>query len=359
MKAYDKNLNIKKGIPLGFIILATFILITSSGCRSDSPPPEKKHPVAVRIIKPMITDLNDRLSYLGTIHSQKEVKIIARVQGTVTELPFREGQQVSQGEKIAQIEAPELQAVVDRLQVEKEYWCRRYESDRRLVAAKALPEEQMETSKRACLSARAALSEAKSRLAKSLERSPFSGEVLKWFVEPGQSVMPGQPLLLLGDDNIEIQVEVLEEDLRRGLTVGTPVIVHHPDGTELETRIKEIAPQSFGLSRAFLVKIEVPPSYGKVWRKGESVKLDFILKSVHAAVAVPIDAIADRAENPHIFLIREERAILQKVKLGIQQGNLVQVDFPYNGQDFVAITNLERLKDGEPVYTVFAGEELR
>jgi len=328
------------------------ILIMLWSCSNNPDEHTAIRPVAVRTAKPVVMDLGSRLSYMGTVHSQKEVKVIAQTQGKVISLPFEEGSKVNPGDVVARIDAPELRAVVKRLQAEKDYWCRRYEADQRLVAAEALPQEQMESSKRACLNARAALAEAESRLAKTVEKSPVRGEVLKWFVEPGQSVMPGQPLLLLGNDNLEIHAEVIEEDLQRGIAVETPAEIETGTGNRFRTKVSEIAPMSSGFSRTFTVKLPVPKSYAQNLRKGASVNINFILKVSEGAIALPLNAIADRDNNPHIFLIKDERAIQQPVKLGLEQDGWIEVSFPWNGKDAVAISNLGSLADSIPVFSV-------
>ncbi len=339
-----------------FIVFILSTLIFLQSCNNKKDTAAEINPVAVRVVKPQITTLQEKISYVGTIQAYREVKVISRVPGTILSLPAAEGTRVKKGEVVARIYAPELEATVQRLQAEVDYWTRRYEADQRLEAENAIPPEQVAMSRRAYLSAKASLEGAQSNLDKTIERSPFDGEVLRWMVDPGQPVMPGQPILILGDNNTEVQVEVIEEELKRGLQTGTPVVLHKKDGTSVQSAVREIAPLASGISRTFIVRIAVPPSLRNEWRKGESVKLDFILKSVANAVAVPIEAIADRDVKPHIFLVRDDKAYRQDVRPGIQQGNLVQVDFPYNGQDLVVVTNLELLSDGIPVFTVQTGE---
>ncbi len=334
------------------ILGLTVVLGMLPGCRKGSSGEEQIQPVAVRVVQPVRTTLREEISYLGTVKSVREVRVISRVQGTILSMPIQEGQKVRKGQTVVRILAPELEATVQRLQAEVDYWSRRYEADQRLEKEKAIPPEQVAMSRRAYLSAKAALQGARANLDKAVEKAPFNGEMLKWLVDPGQPVMPGQPILILGDNRCEAQVEVIEEDLRKGLRVGMPVIVQAKDGKTVQSTVKEIAPQASGASRTFLVKIPLPQSSRETWRKGESVQLTFVLNTAREAVAVPVEAIADRDNQPHIFLIRDGKAYRQDVSPGIQEGNLVAVDFPYNGTDLVAITNLGLLKDSIPVFAV-------
>ncbi len=333
-------------------LLAAALLAGLGGCARQDAATETERPIAVRTILPARIDLSHRLEYLGTVRSQKEVNIIARAQGTVMRLPFAEGETVSVGDTVAVLDAPELRAVVQRLQAEKDYWCRRYESDQRLVKANALPREQMEVSKRACTSATAAHTEARSRLAKTAETSPVAGEVLQWFVEPGQSVMPGQPILLLGNRVLEIHTDVIEEDLQKGIQPGTAAVIEPGNRIRFNSRVTEVSPMSKGPARTFTVKLSVPASQAAALRNGASVNVNFILRESKSTLAVPISAIADRDRQPHIFVIRDDLAFRQPVRLGIEQNGWIEADFPWNGSDAVAITNLASLKDSVRVYSV-------
>jgi RND family efflux transporter MFP subunit len=335
-----------------FKILSVAIPLALGSC--GNPPDEEKavQPIAVRTVKPVVMDLGSRVSYMGTVHSEKEVKVIAQIQGTVAGLPVGEGDQVNAGDIVVTLDVPELRAVVERLESERDYWCRRYEADQRLVAANALPREQMESSQRACRSGRAAVAEAESRLEKATGRSPVNGEVLKWFVESGQSVMPGQAILLLGTHSLEIHVEVVEEDLQRGVVVGTTAAIETAAGERLTTAVSEVAPASSGSARTFTVKMPLPAEERPRLRTGVSATVIFVLQVRKNATAVPVDAIADRSGDPHIFLINGDRAVRQTVRLGAEQDGWIEVDFGWNGEDAVAITNLGMLMDSRPVFSV-------
>ena len=337
-------------------LISTILLVATPFVfgHCGNPPDEEPavQPVAVRMVKPVVMDMGSRVSYMGTIQSRKEVTVIAQVQGTIATLPVEEGGDVGVGDIVATLAVPELRAVVERLESERDYWCRRYAADQRLVAIDALPREQMESSQRACRSGRAAVAEAESRLEKATGRSPLNGVVLKWFVEPGQSVMPGQAILLLGTDRLEIDVEVVEEDLQRGVVVGTAAEIETAAGEHLITEVSEIAPMSSGPARTFTVKLPLPSGDSRRLRTGASATVTFVLDVSKDATAVPVDAITDRDRDPHLFLINGDRAVRQPVALGVEQDGWIEVDFPWNGEDAVAITNLGVLTDGRPVFSV-------
>lgn len=331
------------------VLTAIAVLLTYCSGQQEA---DKKAPVAVRAFKPQQLNLAERLSYLGTIHARREVTVIAQVQGTVQSLPLAEGAEISKGGILARLYAPELEAAVQRLQADRDYWNKRYETDKRLLEQKAIPSEQLEASRRASSAARAAYEEAASRLKKTIEKSAFNGFVLKWFVEPGQHVMPGQPLLLIGDARYEIRVNVIEEDVRRGLRTGSAAEIRLTDGTRRVGRIAEIAPMAEVYSRTVTVKIHWFEEEALFIRYGAATAVDFILKEQKRALAVPVGAVATDDGGSHLYLIRDKRAYKQPVQTGIEENGWVAVEFDWNGSDLVAATNLNSLSDSVRVFSV-------
>lgn len=347
-----RTLGSKKSTLLILLTMLAPLAVISCGDSDDGSPVSR--PVAVRVAKPIITDMQSRLTYMGTVHANREVRVIAQVQGTVMRLPKLEGASIITGDLVAEIDVPDLRANVERLTAERDYWCRRHESDQRLVQAEALPQEQAEASLRACRSAKAALAEVEARLAKANEISSINGRVLSWLVEPGQHVMPGQPILLLGDDDLEIHVEVVEEDLQRGVIAGTPVEVQYQRGGNLQSTVAEVAPVASGPGRTFTVELPMPLSgnHREELRIGSSMHVEFILAASKNAQAVPVEAVARQGDRSHIFLIQHDRAIKQEVTTGIEQEGWIEVGFPWNGEDLVAVSNLGSLKDSVAVFPV-------
>jgi len=335
----------------GFIVFV-IISFNFTNCSRDPKEQAAAQPVAVRVTKPVITDIESRLSYMGTVRANSEINVVARVQGTLISLPKAVGTRVNQGDMVAELDVLDLNAIVERFQSDLDYWSSRYESDKRLVEAEALPSEQAEASRRAFRAAKAMLAEAKAKLTKAKEFSPIRGRVLSWLAEPGQHLMPGQPILLLGNDDLEIHVEVVEEDLRRGVKVDIPVNLLNWQGNKFQSRVSEVSPIASGPTRTFTVRIPVPKNEVKDIRIGASMRMDFILKSSLNCVALPVEAISQEGGRSHIFLIQQATAKKQSVTIGIEQEGLVEVIFPWNGKDQAAISNLNSLSDGTPVFPV-------
>ncbi len=329
------------------ILMAAFL----PGCERESTEP-KTPPVAVRVAPVRATPLQRTLDYLGTVAPAREVLLAARIQGTVTSLGAVEGESVAEGRELATMHAPDLEATVARLRADRDYWTRRRDEDVSLAAKGAVPRDQLAASERAATAAAAALAEAEARLGWTRERSPFGGTVLEWRVEAGQHVLPGQPLVLVGGADLEVQVPVVAEDVRAGIEVGIPAFLDGSGMEAIATVVEEVAPAATGQGRTFAVTLPVPAEAGADWRPGEPVSVHFVLEESAGGAAVPSRAVAGRGDSRWIFLVEDGVARRWEVATGLEVDGWVSIaPAPPEGA-LVAVTNLNRLSDGAPVFSV-------
>ena len=352
MKARQWKRMLAIAIPVAAIFLGIRMIDNSRSV--VAPESIELAPIAVRVAKPDIRDMELGVSYIGTVFSRTEVRVIARIPGTIVELPFREGERADADKLLVRIEAPEIKAQVERLSVDRDYWARRFEADKRLVEKNALAAEQADAGERSLKTTEAALAEAASQLLKTKEKAPFSGTVLSWFMEPGQSVLPGQPILQFGSDEGELRVEVAEEDIRKGIRPGIATDIELESGSAVRTTVGEVSPAAKGQSRTFTVKIPLPTKANGAFRVGSSLRVHFILESHADALTVPSSAVVSEKSSSFVYLVNGEFAKKVPVKKGIEREGRIVVDFPWNGEDRVAVSNLGSLSEGARVFAVEA-----
>lgn len=343
------------------IAAAVAVVVLAAGCGLVSADGEEsaaegqrreERPVAVRVVSPEYRRLEQRMSYVGTVYAGREVQVISRVQGTVAEQSYAEGERFEQGELLARLDSPEMEAAVARAEAERDYWCRKHEADERLAERGALPAEEAAASDRACRSAKAGLDEVQAQLDKTRVEAPFAGEILDRLAEPGQPLMPGQPVVLIGNSGREVRVDVVEEDLERGVTVGTEASMRLDAERLVESTVTRVSPVSAGPARAFEVTVPIPAGADEQPRKGASIRVDFILDRAERSLSVPSRAVAAEREGQAVYVIRDGNAHRRPVETGVTEGGWTAVELDYDGESPVAVTNIRSLQDGRAVYAV-------
>jgi RND family efflux transporter MFP subunit len=338
--------------------LIIVLSMTWVGC-TDKDHSEAQRPIAVRTVQPERRDMQDKLEYLGSIHSTTEIQVNAQLQGSIASLAVEEGDHLRRGTELLRLFVPDLEAAVERLSAERDYWRRRGETDERLFEQNAIPADQVDAGRRASTAASSAYREAVSRLDKAVEHSPIAGMVLRRFVEAGQNVMPGQPLLLIGSADREVRVNVVEEEFARGLRIGMKAQLVVDARTRIPASVVEIAPVTAGVSRSFTVKLRPTDGARLELRHGTSIAVNFLLRESVQALAVPVQALVYSAGEAAVFLVRGDRVIRQSVDAGIEEHGWVEAEFAWNGSDAVATSNLGSLSDSCRVLAVPVREDQR
>jgi RND family efflux transporter MFP subunit len=353
----------------GALLLLTLAMI-NPGCAKDEPGPDRKPAsMAVRVAAVTQESLARRIGYVGTVHSKREVKVLAQAAGAVLSLAG-EGETVGEGQTIARIASPEtdarasrMHAEADRARTERDFLCGSYETDRKLGASGAISQRQVELSRKACDAATAALTAARAgsrevgaTRGKTSEQAPFDGIVLQWLVEPGQNVMPGTPLLLLGGHALELRVQVAKSDLDRGVREGVPALVRL-GGQGLRIAVSAVAPMATGPGRAFEVRIPLPGGPTGAPAHGSSARADFLVAEAADAIAVSQKALTKVDGADAVFLIENGRARVVAVTPGIHDRGLVEVTGDLGAGAAVAVSNLDLLRDGASVLAVAPATE--
>ncbi len=351
--------------------LPAFLFVASLATSCKEPDAVEREPrIAVRTAEVSTRTLRLTVDYIGTVHSVKEANVLARIPGRVLEIPVQEGEEIEKGDLLARLAAPELSAAhrrtgadVARARAEKNHLCHWAEVHEDLAKTGTISRNQADSSRRACSVAEASLGAASAAAGqtaaereKSVERGPFDGIVLKRFVETGENMMPGRPILMLGSRQREIRAWVTEADIYLGIAPGTPVLTRTRSGV-FRAEVTRVAPRAEGPARLFETAVNLPVdpadnSGGLHFRHGSSISLSFILKE-ETGTTVPVDAVLEaRRDSQEVFVIRDDRASMIRVEEIMRDEEWALVRGPIRDGDTVAVSNVTSLSNGAPVFPV-------
>ncbi len=197
--------------------------------------------------------------------------------------------------------------------------------------------------------AEVALGLAKIRLEDCTLKAPISGIISKRFVDAGVMVGPTQSLVSIVDiDTVKLLTHVNDEDLNKvKLTQKVEVKVDTYLNRTYEVKEINISPVMDPLSRKIEVNIRIPnPDY--LLKPGMFPKIK-LLGEQKNVVFIPKAAVIKKEKEEQVFVVRDNRAYLQKVNLGLEKGNLVQILEGLKEGDQVVISGQTDLKSGDPV----------
>lgn len=375
--------------------LGTFLLIAFAGSvlaacgsrhLSQGPAPSAVQSVQLQTVgrrsSPVFVDA------VGTVQSVNTSVLSAQIGGMVREIRVKPGDRVRRGEVLAllddrtpraQLSAAEagvneasegvneidhgIQAAQANLRFARSTF-ERYEGlmaknsisrqefdDAHTRYKEALANEQALEAKRKQVEARQRQARSQASVAETLYSysrvvSPLNGVVVTKAVDTGTVVMPGAPLLTV-EDNSRYRLEAsVPENVAGNVRLGQLLAVSIPEG-DFEGRVTEIVPVADPSSRTFTAKVDLPPNCK--CRSGEYGKVRVRMGAAEA-LFVPQSAVIERGELEGAFVAGENNILhFRLVTTGRVSGGQVEILSGLNPGERVAVSNVDRLRDGERV----------
>src|SRR6266567_2011084 len=187
--------------------LATFALtfeLLTGGCGKPAPKTAPPPPV-VSVVQPIEREVIEWDDYIGRLESPETVEIRARVNGYLDKVHFKEGKEVKKGDLLFTIDRRPYQAEYDRADAEhqravSQSALAKNDAERagRLIATKAISEEDYDTkgktytaAQAAVMSAKAAANLARLNLEFTEIHAPISGRISRTVVTEGNLISGG------------------------------------------------------------------------------------------------------------------------------------------------------------------------
>lgn len=157
--------------------------------------------------------------------------------------------------------------------------------------------------------------DAKVRDAKSM--APFSGVLIKKFVEVGDTMQPGQPLLKYADvEYLQIAVEVPAR-LRPGLNEGMMLQAQLDVGNQIvPVRVAQIFPMADAQRHTVKVKFDLPQGVSAPGMYAKVLIPDFTAPARNYPV-IPISAVRYNGSLPGVYVVTEDgKTELRLIRMG-------------------------------------------
>lgn len=297
----------------------------------------------------------------------RSVQLAAEVDGRVVEVAVEEHETVDAGETLIRLERTLLGASVERargslLRAEASHRLAQLELARqrdlaaRQVASTAdldRAESQERTSFATLLEARAALTDARTRLAKTDVQAPFAGEVTDLDLEPGAYLRVGQPVARILDlSSIEVEVGVTDREvvaLRVGDAAGLRVDVFADE--EFEGTIAHIGRAADERTQKYPVQIRVPNPQGRLLA-GMLGRVRFDLEAGEPTIRIPRRATQTEFGLDYVFVLEggRVRGTAHRRRVATRpvpfRPDLLEVISGLREGERIAVSGVRELRDG-------------
>jgi HlyD family secretion protein len=189
-------------------------------------------------------------------------------------------------------------------------------------------------------------------------RAPVSGRVLKLIQESETIVLPGTPLIDLGNPlDLEIAADLLSTDAVR-IAPGAPVRIDGWGGSPIRGRVTRVEPAGFlkvsalGIEeqrvRTIIDLVDPPQSWSRLGHDYRVIVHVTIWQS-DDVLRVPVGALFRKGEDWAVFAVKDGRARVTAVKIGQRNNRTAEILSGLSEGDRVVLHPSDRVKDDAAV----------
>ena len=363
-------------LTLSALLIGSFLTGCGKRAQPAAPPPP-----TVSVIQPVAREVVEWDEYIGRLESPETVEVRARVSGYLDKVHFKEGKEVKKGDLLFTIDPRPYQAEFDHANAEYERAVSQtdlakndFERAKRLIATKAISEEDYDTKSKtytaaqaAVRSAKATLDSAKLNLEFTQIHAPIDGRISRAVVTEGNLISSGvagsgatllttivslNPLYLYGDADERSVLKYLH--LRR-------------EGTRVSAR-DELIPAEMGLAdeagfphKGYMdfVDNRIDPGTGTMRARGVFSNADHSLSpgffgriripgsGKYPALLIPDRALGSDQAQKFVYVVNAEKKVeFRPVKIGPMIDGLRVVKEGLKAGEQIVIEGLMRVRPG-------------
>jgi membrane fusion protein, multidrug efflux system len=358
----------RKRVPLLLVIFLCPIFILSSllflgGCKKKETKVETKlanvqtQSAEKRALKPYV-------EAIGTLNANEEVTVSAEIDGIVRDVRVDEGSVVTKGMVLAalddtdyDLEVKRAQAAVRQAEATLSNTQLEYKRKEALVKEELVTKQQFEdVATRLALAdadlerAKASVSLAKTKLAKTKIYSPLACAVKEKKVSTGDYVKNGTQLFVIIQSNpIKVNFFVAEKDVGKLRKNQEAILrVNAFPGREFKGKVNIIYPSLDEKTRTLKVEALVPNPDGLL-KPGLFAKVILYTDEAQSTVVVPITALLYEEERIRVFVVEGDTAHERPIKVGAKYGEVIEVTEGLKEGETVVVAGQAGLSEGAKV----------
>jgi len=349
--------------PLAIVLLSFFCLFLLNGCERATNEGSAKPPsaVSVQTVVPKKGEIARTIT-LPTFRvlAFQEATLYAKVSGYLKTLTVDKGDNVKEGDLLAEIEVPEL--LGDEAQYRAEAMVARTNYDRMAAARQKAPDlvvpQTVDDLRGQWEVAEAKLQRTRALLGYSRMVAPFSGIITARFVDPGVFIPAATSIstpqsaalvTLMNFTRVRVQTYVPE-----------PEVPFIKNGVPAKVMVEELPTRSFSGSvtrfahaldpatKTMLTEIEIPNPEGAI-RPGAYASVQLEVERKTDALIAPVQALLVEKAGNSVFLVSDGKAKKTPVQVGFNDGTNFEIAGGLPPDQPVILIGKQTLTDGQPV----------
>ena len=317
-------------------------------------------PISVEVAHVRAMAISDEVQAVGSLRSRRSVVLRPEVSGRVTQLHFRDGARVRQGQLLVQLDDQFPRAQVQQAQAELSIARANHQRNQELVAQGFISQRSVDESAANLQVAQAKLALAQATAARLKIVAPFDGIAGIGNVHVGDYLKDGTDIVNIEDiDSVWVDFRLPERyqtQVRVGQ--GARVELDALPGATFSAVVRAIDPQIDANGRSVAVRGSIDNRDLQL-RPGMFARVTAVFGARADARVVPEEAIVPQGSKPYVLKVvpgaAPDSRIAQRVpvQLGLRRAGQVEVLQGLELGDTVVTAGHQRVQqDGAPVRVV-------
>ena len=354
-------------------VVAVLIIFVIWHILAQRKPARAAPPQVVKVAQAVLGDMPETLSELGTVAPVATVTVLPQLSGYLTEVGYKEGQDVKKGQFLAQIDPRQFEIDLQQAQatlVKDQAALAQARSDlarfHELQAQKAIAEQtvtdQESTVKQdeaQVESDRANIAQFKLDLIYCHITAPVAGRVGLRLIDPGNFVTASSSpgiVVITTMKPTTVEFTVAQNDLAK-------IIARVNSGAQLPvTAYTSENSQEIATGTLYALSNQMATSTGTVTLRAkfenddealfpnEFVNIKILVDTLAQAVLVPTPAVLSGAPGDYVYLANANKTVsVRKVTLGASDGRNTAILSGLTAGDTVVVDGTDRLSDGAQI----------
>lgn len=296
---------------------------------------------------------SDQIRVLGVARGLKSVNLTSPTTQLVTRVMFSDGQTVTAGTPLVELQAREEEADVIQARANVAQAQREYERYKALADRGVAPRVLLEQAETSLETARAGLLAAQARRGDRVIRAPFTGTLGLTTITPGTLINPGAVIATLDDvSSVRVDFPLPERYLnvlRPGASITATADAYGEE--PFQGRIARIDTRVNETTRAATARAEFPNPGGRI-RPGMLLRVA-VQQGQRQALAVPEAAVQYEGSGAFVYRIApgQNGTTAQRVEVetGAVENGFVEILSGIDVGEHIVGSGLNRIQPGAPV----------
>ena len=343
-----------KGANIRLVTAAIAVVLGMAGCGDDRNADQNSNrfggqsggaPVVTAPV--LLTDLNERLTSVGTARALKSVVIYAENSGRVIAVNIKADSLVAEAQTLLQLDDRDERLAVELATVQladAERLVRRYMTVN--TQDMNIPESQLDDARAAVDSTRIALAQSQVALDRRRIRAPFQGNVGITEVDVGDRIDTSTLVTTIDDRSVLLVNFSVPEVYVERVTRGTPVAVRLWDAADIAVQGEVTAVDSrIDInSRSFIARAAIDNTEDQ-FRPGMAFEIS-VDASRGQYLSVPDVAVQWGADGAYVWIVDEGRAVRREIRLVKRFAGSILVEGDLTEGERVVIEGVQAVRAG-------------